>query len=197
MKPNHPLKRGRQLEDSTILLMKILSDKRIESNTKKRYYKTRKRKLTRRQESRKEWKTTRRRKFTSSYLFCLSCTVFEENQQVARSLGRGLTTRKKCKFSEVENNFATDITAQSVSPKHFFLLPTTSLFCRPWQKSKLPRLPTALTETQRWSEYFWHLRILSASASAHLRAVYCGAGAALVSVSEYSVCSLVWARMEE
>ena len=28
MKPNHPLKQGRQLEDSTILLMKILSDKR-------------------------------------------------------------------------------------------------------------------------------------------------------------------------
>ena len=48
MKPNHPLKRGRQLEDSTIILMKILSDKR-RARQKKQNYKTRKRKLTRRQ----------------------------------------------------------------------------------------------------------------------------------------------------
>ena len=61
----------------------------------------------------KEGKTTRRRKFTSSEFFCLFClsrTVFEDNlaaiQQVARSSGRRLTTRIKWKFLEDENYFA-------------------------------------------------------------------------------------------
>ena len=106
MKPNLPRKRGRQFKDRNTLLMKILSDnRRARRETELQDEKTEK---WQHNDTTREEKKERQRGEENLQIFCLFClsrTVFEDNlatrQQVAMSSGRRLTTRIKCKFSEV------------------------------------------------------------------------------------------------